>query len=831
MACRRSAVRSRLAPPITSSLRYVVGSGEARFCADAAIGYSVPDFSQVIRIPSAGIGRVRVTKAHSMAAGLGRAVRLVGLLLALLLVARPAAATDADLAAWSAAADRAEAVIASAGASVPALQSLRGELLDDRDAADAIVAAGNPKARVLRAEIDALGPAPTDGSELPSIAADRTALLAALAAHDGPIVEARRLSARLSVLIDEVDSLVHRKAAAKLLSRVPSPLLPSSWLIAAAETTDLVAGIAKDMAAAWNNPLEGRLLAGKLALAGLWLAVSLALLPLRSLLLRRFGWRGGQLAPGASYAGIAIAYVGATALTLLAFFAAWRGLDSVPRGARLFDRDLALMVALLILGSSVSFILFRLGAAERGAFGFGPARAHLAHRLSVAQCLVLMLELATESVEAGLSPSPGTVAVFASIVITAGSVLLWALGGLLADPTGEDRHRPPRGSLQRVGATALRALAVIGVLLAVSGYVELARQAMLPTLLSLGLIGLALVLFRALAGFAAWCLIGFGVRAGRFRLALSLIIAGALALLLLPALGIAWGMSLADLGDVWRLLSGGVTLGNVVISPADIAVLVLLLAGGLVLTRWLQRLLDHDILPKTRLDASGRNAVVTGVGYVGTVLAALVAIAGAGIDLSNLALLASALTVGIGFGLQAVASNFVSGLLLLIERPIREGDRVAVAGYTGLVRKISVRTTRIETVDGHMVLVPNSELIAGTVTNLTLGSRSGRITIPVGVAYGSDVERVRATLVDVARRHPSVDADPPPLALFVDFGDSCLNFELRAFVADVDLAAIVRSDLLTAIDSAFRAAAIDIPFPQRHVTLIHPEAAVATPPA
>jgi len=215
---------------------------------------------------------------------------------------------------------------------------------------------------------------------------------------------------------------------------------------------------------------------------------------------------------------------------------------------------------------------------------------------------------------------------------------------------------------------------------------------------------------------------------------------------------------------------------------------------------------------------------VTMSGYGLMIAAGLIALAIAGVTFQNLALIAGALSVGIGFGLQNIVNNFVSGLILLFERPIRTGDWIIVNNIEGYVRRISIRSTQIQTFDRADVIVPNSDLISNSVTNLMLRDRFGRLRVPVGVAYGSDTQRVKESLLEVARAHPqvvqgsSIVADP--YVLFLSFGDSALNFELRAFVRDVGQRLTVLSDLNFAIDAAFREAGIEIPFPQRDLHII-----------
>ena len=204
------------------------------------------------------------------------------------------------------------------------------------------------------------------------------------------------------------------------------------------------------------------------------------------------------------------------------------------------------------------------------------------------------------------------------------------------------------------------------------------------------------------------------------------------------------------------------------------------------------------------------------------------ALTGLGFDLQKIALIAGALSVGIGFGLQSVVSNFVSGLILLTERPIRVGDSIVVKGEEGWVRRVRVRATEIETFDRASVIIPNSELITGIVKNWTRTNTLGRIVVKVGVGYESDPAQVRDILLEIANAHAQIVQSPPPAAFLLGFGDSALEFELRCIVRDVEKGASVRSDLHYEVIKRFRAAGITIPYPQRELRW---SAESAKPPA
>ncbi|WP_406737099.1 mechanosensitive ion channel family protein [Thioclava sp. GXIMD4215] len=276
---------------------------------------------------------------------------------------------------------------------------------------------------------------------------------------------------------------------------------------------------------------------------------------------------------------------------------------------------------------------------------------------------------------------------------------------------------------------------------------------------------------------------------------------------------------MSDLREIWLRMRQGVAIGDLRLTSGAIATLLGVFALGSVLTRWLQFVLRSSVLPRTRVDAGSATALVTGLGYLGTVISAFTAVSAAGLDLSSLAVVAGALSLGVGFGLQTVVSNFVSGVILLIERPVKEGDWIEVAGISGIVQKISVRSTRIETFDRHDVIVPNTDLVAGTVKNMTLGSHVGRLTVPVSVAYGTDVDLALKLLMEIAESDSRIQRYPQAQALFIAMGESGLELELRCMLWDISEVVVVRSDLLRAIYRRFAEHSIEIPFPQRDIRL------------
>jgi small-conductance mechanosensitive channel len=289
-----------------------------------------------------------------------------------------------------------------------------------------------------------------------------------------------------------------------------------------------------------------------------------------------------------------------------------------------------------------------------------------------------------------------------------------------------------------------------------------------------------------------------------------------------------WDESGTTLDRLFELVVLGGVVGNIRLVPLDIIGGILVFAFMMVLIGWIKGWINRRWLQHIVLERGARDALVTLFGYVGFILAVIISLSMAGVDLGGIAIVSGALALGIGFGMQEIANNLVSGLILLFERPIRAGDFVSVGEIEGFVRSIRIRATEIETLDNQNVLVPNSELISGRVTNWVLRDTFGRLRILVGVAYGSDVEKVREILETIAHGHPEVITDgraPEPRALFTGFGDSSLDFELRVRIQRIERRFQVTSDLNFAIDQAFREAKVTIPFPQRDLHLIsYPEA-------
>ena len=260
-----------------------------------------------------------------------------------------------------------------------------------------------------------------------------------------------------------------------------------------------------------------------------------------------------------------------------------------------------------------------------------------------------------------------------------------------------------------------------------------------------------------------------------------------------------------------------ITIGNILLFPITVY-----------LAYWVAKtirvLLNEDIFTKVDLPRGVGNSVSSILYYAIIMAGFFIALAAAGFELSQLGIIISALSVGIGFGLQTVVNNFISGLILMLERPVQPGDTIELSGTIGKVRDIGMRATTLTTFDGADVVVPNGMLLSEKMTNWTLSSDSRRVDIPVGVSYSADPEKVLEILSEIAKTTKGVSLHPSPTVIFTGFGDSSLNFSVRAWTTNFDDSVFVRSNMAVRIYNRFKEDGIEIPFPQRdlHIQSISP---------
>jgi potassium efflux system protein len=258
---------------------------------------------------------------------------------------------------------------------------------------------------------------------------------------------------------------------------------------------------------------------------------------------------------------------------------------------------------------------------------------------------------------------------------------------------------------------------------------------------------------------------------------------------------------------------------RVPVTLADLGLILVFATAALIAVRNLPALLEILLLKNSEVSASGRYTLVTLTRYLVTAIGVLLIVSTLGLQWSQVQWLVAALSVGIGFGLQEIVANFISGLIILFERPVRVGDTVTIGETTGTVTRIQIRATTIRNWDKQELLVPNKEFITGRLLNWTLTDQINRVVIAVGVEYGSDTTKALRLLAEVAAEHPQILDDPAPVVTFEGFGDNALNLFLRCYLETLEFRLTVITELHQAINDKFRAAGIGIAFPQRDIHL------------
>lgn len=751
--------------------------------------------------------------------------------------AQQAQATEPDYEAWARTAARAEDAVAAERASNPAFEQLRLELTNWRQAFEDARQINRNSITTVREQLEALGPLPEDGTEADNIAAQRQLLNERLLQLELPVRTAELAYSEADGLIGGIDRIIRERQAEELLELGPTPLNPVHWLPALEALGELSSQVFSEFVTAWRNPVQQGKTIGDLPAVILLTLVGIVLIVRGRRWSRALTNRVLTDNPGAgrwlfafmlSLGSMVLPFLGVFALTEAIFASGLAGLHGsqiltilLPSAATyLMARWLATRV---FPAKEARTLPLNLNDAQRHA-----GRWYGASLGAVAGLFRFMRNVADIS---GWNEAVSNVVLFPLLVLN--SILLWKLAALLithsqnaAEEEGEETYRT---RITRLLAFLMKMLAIVALAMAAVGYFNLARWLLFPSMLSLLLLSALLVLQRLVVEIYV---VVTRNREGAADSLVPVLIGFVLTLASVPFFALTWGARVADLTEVWDKFVDGVSIGGITISPKIFLTFAIVFVIGYSATRLLQGALKNTVLPKTKMDTGARTAIVSGIGYVGIFLAAVVAITAAGIDLSSIAIVAGALSVGIGFGLQTIVSNFVSGIILLIERPITEGDWIEVGGVHGTVRDISVRATIIETFDRSDVIVPNSDLVSGRVTNYTRGNTVGRVTVPVGVAYGSDTRKVEKILREVAEAHPMVLANPAPAVVFRTFGASSLDFEIRAILRDVNWILSVHSDMNHEIAKRFEEEGIEVPFAQRDIWIRNPEALPgATPQA
>lgn len=733
---------------------------------------------------------------------------------------------------WQKALDDAEKDLAKPDISNDRLGDWRDQLSDMVLEARGVAAMVAPDIQSLHSDLAALGtpPAQDAPSEAPNVIARRKELNAELASLEGAAKEAGLVSIRASRLLAEVKAIQRDRFTDSILARGQSPLAPAIWKKALPELGAGLGALYANLDGWFTWDLFLRIV--QPLAVGVGLAVLLAF-PVRAGLIRKFGYVAVEGEPtymqrlwAALFTGFVRALLPSAAA--LAVYLSLFYVDLLNEAVALVLRVglLSLIALFFVVGFARSALApyepdWRLVPIHnRGARAVSRAITGLAVLFALDRTLGELANQYDVSVEW----------VSAQKFIFGVLIALELLALLRREVWYADSAQVPAHWWEQPRCWLMLPVAAIP-LSAMLGYVVLSRLLATQWVLTGGLYAAVALLSRITQESVDHALSGQSGPGRKLRESLALNDDGtdmlafwlggllrALVLLLggliLPLL---WGVPWKDVNAWLTSVFLGFQLGDLTISLRGALVALLSFSGLLLLTRLLQKTLDQRIFPKTRLDQGIQHSIRSGVGYAGFALALMIGVSTVGLDLSNLAIIAGALSVGIGLGLQNIVNNFVSGLILLVERPIKTGDWVVVGEHQGYVKKISVRATEISTFDRASVFIPNSSLISGTVMNRTYADKTGRVVLPIGLAYHADPNKARRLLLDIAHDHPDIRENPPPTVNFLGFGDSALNLELVAILHDVDKVKLVTSDLCFAIYEAFKREGIEIPFPQRDI--------------
>ncbi len=757
---------------------------------------------------------------------------------------------------WNRSLDQVVQFLDSPVALNPGTAELRDSITRVRREAQAEKEKAEEQITALENLLTALGPAPDFGEpeESGELSDKRAEYSEALSLQQSRVTQSELAIARADQLAEAVSANAQERELRQKLHRYPLPFLPATMAQAYPEFFRFLKALLNSPAAWWEGLSEERQeeVIWQRVVIVLVLAVVLGW-AVRWWLLRRFG-RDPAIAEPSYTRRVAAAVSEAVArgiIPALIFFGIyWRTTSDTALITGVFADTVSngcLAIILWILAWALSRAAFAPELPNWAIMPFEPQNARLISRRITILAGIVALDVFFRGAGSGMEsagPSPEIIShyVFIFATLQALGILdllrasLWTGSAAPADTKVAEAaetetktapaKKPERGLfwvfVRRVGAL----LAVVTILAALAGYSALAYELIRDLLGSAIIMGgffLVRGLLRELIGFAMRSIflqyrMGFRhVARRRFKFWLRGILDAAILLIAGYLLLALWIEPFDDISAWTPDIMAGFTVGNVTFSLVDILAALLIFVVALFVTRMFQRLLSEKVLPETAFDSGVQHSIAAGFGYLGVIIAAALGISALGIDLSNIALIAGALSVGIGFGLQNVVNNFVSGLILLVERPVKVGDWVVVGQNEGFVKRINVRATELETFQRASVIIPNAELLSTSVMNWTLKDRYGRVEVPVGVAYGTDTRKVEEILLDCATDHARVLKWPEPFVVFKDFGASSLDFELRCFTSDVLWRVIIASDIRHELDQRFRDAGIEIPFPQRVV--------------
>ena len=700
------------------------------------------------------------------------------------------------------------------------IDSLRDQVVDVRaaaSAAGALARADLTDTRKLLAPLE-VKPGTDAVPETDAVKAERERLSAKAAESENRVKQCEVVMARADQLLDRMTKLRGQVVLENLLHRDSSPLAPEVWGKLGLQLGDAVQNLASAFAAWGREGLSGlRFSNHDLAVLAGWAIAMVALWWLGRVLRRRYG-RGEAVDPGQRDRTIAAAIDG-VGLVLVPILAVWL------IGKILVATSPPSPIDQLVPAITVRLISFLL-VVGLTATALSPARPNWrvlpftddsARHLSTSLRRLMGVGIAVDVIYVALTRSTANGDALAAVgaFVLATVIALLTLPALSnrawhgARPDGSELPTMIGGTAWSIGRLALSGVVLSAIVLAMLGYARLAAHLHNAIYTTCLLIAVALLLHRLVndlldAAAAPDTPPGRWVRQ---RLGLApdaslrsqnlLILLFDLILVLLLAIGIpaSWGVDVDAVMDGAGQLLRGVRVGGVTISLGNIGIALIAFGVCLAIVRLLRAIVRDRVLPTIDAPLPLRQSVDAGLNYVGVTVAVLIGIAALGIDFTNLAIVLGALSVGIGLGLQNIANNVISGVFLLVERPIKAGDWVIVAGHEGFVRRINIRATEIETFQRTSVIMPNSTFLQNPVVNRTYADTSSRVEIKLAVPLNTDVSVMEGLLREAALSHARVLRVPAPIIRFVSITPTGLEFELFVFVARIEDRLVVGNDL------------------------------------
>ncbi len=769
------------------------------------------------------------------------ALALAVLLAPLLAAAQDNAGNQEMIDGWRATLSQTEAALERDGLTLADLAEQRDGVQSVATAARAFKTGIDPRVADLDAQMKAIAPPPAEGQTAPPLPPatqevydQLNAEFQALTAFSG---QAAVVILQAGQLLEEIAARRDAFFTQRLFERQQSVLSPSLWRDIAAGIPTVISGTARILSGWFDRIAASTNLQALLLLLAAATVIAIVIL-VRFLLVRwAHAWTAGQSPTPERKVlmatAVVISDIGVPMLILYGLRAVMAELGLLPPGIRIIFDGVIVAVAVFAVITGVARALAAPRRPEWRIGGIADATASQAYRIVAAAAFLLALGPFIEHLgRAAAMPPEWAIGLGGILSVPAALLALYATRVLVQGRERLSEDESARAARWRILTPVAALAAIVTVAAAIAGYLAFARF-MIEQIAWVWVVAGAYVILSGLSDLAISALLlpdRAGLKLGRAvglsdrtvqRLAVLLSGLARIVLFLLAALVILapWGFDSTSFVARVSGLYYGIEIGSFRITFASIFFALVIFAVVILLSRVFQRWLEQRFLPTTSIDPGLKNSIQTAAGYIGMFLAAILALSYAGINLGNIALVAGALSVGIGFGLQSIVNNFVSGLILLAERPIRTGDWIQVGTDEGTVKKISVRATEIETFDRASVIIPNSSLISGVVKNMYLRDNSGRTMVTVGVGYGSDPDRVKTILLDIADKHEMVLKFPKAFVAFSDFGDSALVFQLYVYLASISNGLTVRSDLRFAILKRLREEGIEIPFPQRDITI------------